>query len=185
MKAKRKESKKTNAAKSRKGIGSKQKPRSSERIEDAQVLIHLLQVNQIELEHQNQELRIAEEELELSRNRYVNLFDFSPIPYFVLDLQGVIQEVNLSASKMLGFERKKLIGKYFVSYISFDHRDILKTFMQTVFSSPEKHSCNVNVVNNDKLVSHVRMEGRKLDGNVESDQQCHFALIDLTEHNEA
>ncbi len=77
-------------------------------MEDVQKLLHLLEVHQVELEHQNQELRIAQEEIEVSRNKYVNLFDFSPIPYFTLDPDSVIMEANLSASKMFGIERKKL-----------------------------------------------------------------------------
>ncbi len=56
-----------------------------QKFEDVQRLVHLLQVHQVELEHQNEELRIAHEELEVSRNKYVNLFDFSPTPYFTLD----------------------------------------------------------------------------------------------------
>ena len=79
-----------------------------DKFEDVQKLVHLLQVHQIELEHQNEELRITQNELEVSRNKYVNLFDFSPTPYFTLDVEGLIKEVNLSASKMLGIGRSKL-----------------------------------------------------------------------------
>ena len=105
-----------------------------EKIEDVQRLVHLLQVHQVELEHQNQELRITQQELEASRNKYVNLFDFSPTPYFTLDFDGIIKEVNLSASKMFGIERKKLIGKHFITFISLDERDIFNSFIKTVFN---------------------------------------------------
>ena len=86
-----------------------------EKIEDVQKLLHLLQVHQVELEHQNEELRLTQKELEESRNKYVNLFDFSPIPYFTIDENGTIKEVNLSAGKMLALDRKKIIGKNFIS----------------------------------------------------------------------
>ena len=66
--------------KSKKKIETKSKNPPIKIIEDVQRLVQLLQVHQVELEHQNQELRMAQEELEVSRNKYVNLFDFSPIP---------------------------------------------------------------------------------------------------------
>jgi len=100
--------------KTQKAVGKKRKkggasvPAGSpgDRSQDIRKLVHLLQVNQVELEHQNQELRIAEQELEASRNRYVNLFDFSPIAYFSLDAQGVIKEVNLSAGRCLAWSAR-------------------------------------------------------------------------------
>ena len=103
---------------------SKTKMPPAEKIEDVQKLVHLLQVHQIELEHQNEELRIVQEELEVSGNKYVNLFDFSPTPYFTLNIEGIIKEVNLSAGKMLGIGRNKLIGKKLISYIPLNEKDL-------------------------------------------------------------
>jgi PAS domain S-box-containing protein len=148
--------------------------------EDVQKLVELLQVHQIELEHQNQELKIVEEELEVSRNKYVNLFDFSPIPLFVLDLEGSIKGVNLCASSMLGIDRNKLIDKHLSAYIPIAERDVYKSFMAIVFNSPEKQSCELNVMNKDKRVFHVRLEGRELTDTLESIRTCQVALIDLT-----
>ena len=152
------------------------------KIEDVQKMVELLQIHQIELEHQNQELRIAQEELEVSRNKYVNLFDFSPIPYFTLDKEGIIREVNLSASKMFGVERGKLIGKRFTTYIPPGERDAFASFFDTVFKSPEKHSLELKVMNKDKRVFHVLLEGVELNDTLEEDRNCQVALIDLTEY---
>ena len=114
MKSTGKESKKT-VKKAGGKIKPKPKNRSADKFEDVQKLVHLLKVHQIELEHQNEELRVTQNELEVSRNKYVNLFDFSPTPYFTLDMEGIIKEVNLSASKMLGIGRNKLIGKKLIA----------------------------------------------------------------------
>ena len=108
-----KTSNKVTTKKVKKKTEPKSKKPADKKIEEVQKLVHLLQVHQVELEHQNHELRIAQEDLEVSRNKYVNLFDFSPIPYFTLDLKGIIKEANLNASKMFAIERKKLIGRYF------------------------------------------------------------------------
>lgn len=152
------------------------------KLEDVQKLTHLLQVHQVELEHQNQELRIAHAELEASRNKYVNLFDFSPIPYFTLNQDGVIKEVNLSASKMLGIERKKIIGKRFSTYIMLGERDIFNSCIKNIFNSTEKHSCKLNVINKEKREFSVLLEGLQLENPLEPETNCQIALIDLTKY---
>ena len=182
MKRGKKESGTVAAAKAKKKVEQKNAKPAGVKMEDVQRLVELLQINQIELEHQNQELRIAEEELEVSRHKYVTLFDFAPIPYLTLDVDGVMKEVNLSASKMLGLERKKLIGKHVSTYIPLDAKDIFNTFMKSVFNFPGKQSCKIKVINKDKRVFYVQMDGVKLDDTLESDQKCQVAIIDVTEY---
>ncbi|HSP88298.1 MAG TPA: PAS domain-containing sensor histidine kinase [Ignavibacteriaceae bacterium] len=168
-----------------KKVKKKIKPTPKEpvkKMEDVQRLLHLLQVHQIELEHQNQELRIAHEELEVSRFKYVNLFDFSPIPYFTLDQNGMIKEVNLSASKLLRIDRNKLIGRSFSAYVPLNEKDIFSSFIKTVFNSTEKHSCELKIINKEKHLFHLRLEGLMLDATLEPDPKCQVALIDLTEY---
>src|ERR1035437_10823806 len=133
MKSTKKTLDKTINKKVKKKNEPKPKKPAVEKIEDVKRLVELLQVHQIELEHQNQELRITQEELEVSRNKYVNLFDFSPISYFTLNPDGIIKEVNLSASKLLGIDRSKLIGKKFISYIPLDEKDVFNSFITHVF----------------------------------------------------
>jgi len=169
MKSTKKEMKKTEP---------KPKKQSVE-IEDVKKLVHLLQVQQIELEHQNQELRIAQEELEVSRNQYVNLYDFSPIPYFSMDKESIIKEVNLIASKMFGIDRNKLVGKRFITFIPLDERDAFNKFIITVFSSDVKNSCELKVMNKDKRAFSVRLEGLLLEDALQKDQKCQVALIEL------
>jgi len=158
------------------------KRQADEKIEDVKKLVHLLQVHQVELEHQNQELRTTQEELEVSHNKYVNLFDFSPIPYFTLDQNGIIKEVNLSAGKMFGIERSKFIDRHFGNKIPLEERDIFNSLMNAVFSSTLKHSCELKVINKLKRVFQVRLEGVQIEDTLESVKKCQVALIDMTEY---
>ncbi len=149
---------------------------------DMRQVVHLLQVSQVELEHQNEELRIAERELEESRSKYVDLFDFSPTPYFALDLAGVIKEVNLSAARMLGVDRNKLIGRNISAYIPYEDRRIIASFLKDVFQSPEKSSCTLRIKNSGKRLFDVLLDGVRSNYTLETDPRCQIALIDRTEY---
>src|SRR5512141_2191393 len=73
--------------------------------QDMRDLVHELGTHQIELEIQNEELRRAQEELEESRSRYSELYDYAPVGYFIFDARGLLQEVNLTGAQLLGAER--------------------------------------------------------------------------------
>jgi PAS domain S-box-containing protein len=181
MKPSKKQSKKAIVKNAKKGNVKKVLKKSGNGNGDMKKFVELIQINQIELEHQNEELRITEEELEASRNKYVNLFDFSPIPYFALDRDGIITKVNLNGAKMFGVDRSKLVDKSILPYIMHEEKSIFTSFMKSVFETSEKQSCKLTVVSKDKRVFHVLMEGVTLDNTPGSEQRCQIALIDLTE----
>ena len=80
-------------------------------------VVHELRVHQIELEIQNRALREAQEQLEASRERYVELFDFAPLAYLTLEADGRIFEANLAAARMLGVERSALLDRRFQAVV--------------------------------------------------------------------
>ena len=87
-------------------------------MEKTRTLVHELEVHQIELEMQNQELREVQQRLEEVRDGYSDLFDFAPIGYLILDEKGVIENINLTACKMMGLDRSLIKGKPFSAYMS-------------------------------------------------------------------
>jgi two-component system, chemotaxis family, sensor kinase Cph1 len=86
--------------------------------------LHELRVHQIELEMQNEELRRTQEELEVSRARYFDLYDLAPVGYFTISEQGLILEANLTAAKLLGVTRSALVKQPLSRFILPDDQDI-------------------------------------------------------------
>ena len=81
-------------------------------------LLHELQTYQHELEMQNEELRSAYTELEISRDRYQDLYDFSPVAYITVTPNNLIAEINMTAIKLLGLEIRKSKTSYrFTAFI--------------------------------------------------------------------
>lgn len=86
-------------------------------------LLYELQVHQVELEMQNESLRQAQVELATSRDRYRDLYDFSPVGYLTLTSMGLIAEANLTFAGWLGALRSGLIGKPFSLFITSDYKE--------------------------------------------------------------
>jgi len=70
-----------------------------------------MRVQNEELLSSNDELRQIQQNLEISNQKYADLYDFAPVGYFALSEKGIIKEANLSCASMLGVERSSLIGK--------------------------------------------------------------------------
>jgi PAS domain S-box-containing protein len=70
-----------------------------------------------ELEVQNRKLRETYHELEMSRDRYSNLYNFAPLGYITLDDEGVVRNINMTGAILLEVERAELIYKPFVNWL--------------------------------------------------------------------
>jgi diguanylate cyclase (GGDEF)-like protein/PAS domain S-box-containing protein len=121
-------------------------------------LLHELRVHQIELEMQNDELRQAQEIIEQSRDRYLDLFDFAPVGYFTLNTDGMITEVNLTGAALLGVDRIKLLNRRFASFITPENRDQLYRHFLDVLHSDTRQSCELLLQHNDGSVFNALLD---------------------------
>ncbi len=84
---------------------------------DLDDVIYELRVHQIELEMQNEELRESHIKLEDFAHKYFDLYNFAPVGYFTVDKDGLILDVNLAGSTLLGVERRNLNKKALILHI--------------------------------------------------------------------
>ena len=61
-------------------------------------------------------------ELEAAIQRYVDLFEFAPIPYVSFDRVGRVEEINLAAVELFGGSRARLIGEPFALRVTKEDR---------------------------------------------------------------
>ncbi len=93
-------------------------------------LIYELRVHQIELEMQNEELRLSQTLLEVSRSKYADLYDFAPVGYLTLDRAGHVLEANLTATTLLEVERGKLVKRLFPHFLEEADRWVLRQLLE-------------------------------------------------------
>ncbi|WP_351088111.1 EAL domain-containing protein [Shewanella sp. S1-49-MNA-CIBAN-0167] len=145
----------------------------------AKKMLHELQVHQIELEMQNEELKQARI-TERLYYRYTELFEFAPIAYFVFDLNGIINQVNLRGASLLGIERANLVGKPFSHYVTPQYRETFKRCLGKAFGGNGIQSCEVlGQVDNNTLWLDI-------EANIGiTGTDCLTAMIDITERKQA
>ena len=115
-------------------------------------LLHELQVHQIELEMQNETLRKAQTELEESRDRYIDLYDFAPVGYITLNSNGMIETLNLTAAALLGKERKNLLKRSVTTQIIAEDQSRWLTLFLALMKRDGKGSVEVTMQRGDGTV---------------------------------
>lgn len=80
-------------------------------------------VQQIELDMQTEQLRNRERELTEIKNRYKRLYHESPVGFFTLDDDGVLQECNRTFRTKLGWEDENPEGRHVNEFLQEDARD--------------------------------------------------------------
>lgn len=163
-------------------------------------LLHELQVHQIELKMQNEELLHAQIAMEESRDRYVDLYDFAPIGYLTLSPEGMIGEINLTASDMLGVVRKKLLARRFSQFVVEADRDLWYRHFSSVLKHEQRQRCELTLQSQDGSQFHAQLDslrvgmpanpdqpGRAPDPSVKNDTaySVRIAFTDITEKIQA
>jgi two-component system cell cycle sensor histidine kinase/response regulator CckA len=154
--------------------------------EEVQQLFHELQVHQIELEMQNDELRQAQLQLEESRDKYVDLYDFAPIGYFTISDKGLILEANLTGARLLGLERNALLKQPFSRFIASDDQDRYYWHLKQIPETGAQQSCELKMVTQHGVSFEAQLECIASQDS-EGTYSGHFraAVVDITKRVQA
>jgi PAS domain S-box-containing protein len=126
---------------------------------DMQHLITELGTHQIDLEMQNEELRKAQGELEASRRKYTDLYDFSPVGYFTFDRRGVIIDANLTGAGQLGVNKPELIKKPFSFFLAdTESRLTFADHSAAVWRTGAGAACELTLKRKDGTLYHARLQ---------------------------
>jgi PAS domain S-box-containing protein len=88
-------------------------------------ILHNLQVHQEELRTQNEELRQAQVNVEQIGQRYRDLFEYSPVGYFIIDDNYAVLDANIAGMGMLGRTKGRIAGKPFLLFVEKSSRQDL------------------------------------------------------------
>ncbi|MGZ4960739.1 MAG: diguanylate cyclase domain-containing protein, partial [Methylomonas sp.] len=147
---------------------------------DQRRLVHELQVHQIELEMQNEALHEARNAVEIALERCGELFDFAPIAYFILSVDGIIQQTNFRGERLLRRDRLRLSRHRFTDSVSSEYRPVFQQFLAQVFANESAQSCEITlkIGENPCWVAIEASADRNR-------QTCLAAVLDITDKKQA
>jgi PAS domain S-box-containing protein len=88
-----------------------------------EILMHELLVNKIEFEAQIEELKRTHAQLEEARDRFEDLYNFSPVGFVTVGRECLIGEINLTAAALLGVDRRDVVNRRFSKFVAPADRD--------------------------------------------------------------
>jgi PAS domain S-box-containing protein len=148
-----------------------------------EMLIQELQVHQIELEMQNDELRIVNELLQQQQMKFEGLYDLAPIGYIIMDETGIILEANNACRDLLDTKILGIINRPLEKFIADNYLNTFFKFKQQIFKTRNKQSCIVKMVSAHREF-YAQIEAIIINQIVPA-PQYYVAIIDVTERIEA
>ena len=147
---------------------------------DARGLLHDLRVHGIELELQNDELRSSQEQLEIARARYFDLYDLAPIGYLTIGENGIVLEANLTAAGLLHVPRSGIVNGPWTRFVFPADQDIYFKHCRQLFASGAPHACELRLLKANGESFWARIEARVAEGN-DGKRACRTMLSDISE----
>jgi PAS domain S-box-containing protein len=152
---------------------------------DSLKLVHELQVHQVELEMQNEELQSGRTEIEDSRARFSDLYDFSPVGYVTLDDKGLVLEANRTIVRLMGFEKDSLLQKPFHSFVFSEDKRFFLEFFHHLIPLNAKTTVEIRITKKDNSIFNAQVETIGFKTSDKSSQQYLLAILDITDRTEA
>ena len=149
-------------------------------------VIHELDVHRVELEMQNEELRRSQVDVEESRRKYAELYEFAPIGFCSLDRKGQIQQLNLASAQILRTEKRYLLARPFRSFVSLGFRDDFDQFFHKLFQPGRRESCELQLNRHDGVLIDVELVGGAVaDPALGVVRESQVAILDISERKKA
>ena len=146
---------------------------------DLKKLAHELAVHEVELEIQNEELRRARENAEESRDRYLDLFDFAPVGYFMLDEHNRILEANLTGCKLLKITRSNIMKKNLAKFLYPEDTDHFYFHRKKVLESGIRQTAELRMQKADGTMFNAQLESIKV-----GEARLRLAVMNITERKQ-
>lgn len=153
----------------------------SENEQDVMRLTHEVRIHEIELEMQKEGMMQSIDDANASLDWYADLYDLAPVSYFILDRLGNILQANLTATRLLGIVRSRLLNGRFGLFVLPESRPVFNDFIDRIFKSSIADSCEVLLQTQAEATLWVQICGGVFKGG----EECRIAVLDITERKQA
>jgi diguanylate cyclase (GGDEF)-like protein/PAS domain S-box-containing protein len=125
--------------------------------EEIEKILHELQVHQVELEMQNDELRMKQMELDTARARYFDIYNLAPVSYCTLSRSSMIIEANKTAGEMFGTSREQMVEQPFFHFILKEDQDVYYLSWKKLLETGNPQECEIRMLRHDSEIIWVQI----------------------------
>ena len=111
----------------------------------SEALLNELLIHKVELEVQLEELKRSNIAMEEARDRYLDLYEFSPVGYLTVTRVGLVSELNLTAASLLGVDRLQIFNCRFWKLVAPIDRDRWHRLFLNIMVDPNNRSCSFSL----------------------------------------
>jgi PAS domain S-box-containing protein len=153
--------------------------------QEVSVLLNELHIFRLEVEMQNDELKVSYQSLEEERAKFVSLYDLAPVGYFILDYLGHITDVNQRGIDLLKIPKNQVIMKRFQSFITSDSWEDFYSFLYKMQNADTRQSMEMKLQLGNNEFTYTRVEGIAVQNIIPSLVKYYIAVIDIKESRDA
>lgn len=135
---------------------------------------------QEKLEERHREInRLRKQEEEIAKDKYVELYDFSPTGLLTISEKGEILDLNHTATRLLGKNKEGLILSDLAEFITEETRPTFHDFLKRVFNKQGMETCQITFKNTTEEPVYVQLSGVA----TRYENLCLISVADVTEMN--
>lgn len=113
---------------------------------DALKLLHELQVHQVELDLQHGQIKSVEDEVARTLAHYQAFYEFAPVAYFALSLEGLVIEANRAGARLCGIDQEDLRDQPIVNYFAPASRAEVNSLIDRLRAGATDATCQAQAV---------------------------------------
>ena len=127
--------------------------------------------------------RQAQIDLEVSRDRYVDLYDFAPVGYLSVSAQGSISQINLTGADLLGDTRERLLADRFSRFVTAEDADRWARHFLDLLHGADARRVELALQRADGSHFHAHLDC--MCATADGDSPVRIAITDISDRKEA
>lgn len=147
-------------------------------------IINDLSLHQIELDLQNESLQNAVLEINQSRNKYADLYDFIPIGYFILNQQGVILDVNQAGADLFEVKKNHLINQILLQYVVPSFQSMYLEHRKNILKDVLLGACEVKLKKKSGLEFYAEINSKLILNRLTGESEILTTIIDISDRKQ-
>lgn len=151
--------------------------------DELEKIIEKLKLEKTELIEQNEAMRTTQQELEIAMQKYTHIYEYAPVGHILLNIVGIILELNIHAFELLKKERKEIEQKPLSDFVLPEDQTVILNHLNKIKEERKTSECEVRLKRNDDSIKNVRLRSVLIQ--INNQEYIETIIIDITEKQQA